>query len=341
MHGEHVEHGHQPVGQERVQALELHGRIAQAAGPQGHIDVGEQEGPLQAVEGPAPARDPPVGDGLQGAADLLDLPVGGGGPGRHADDSEPGQRVQVQLLLGFHVEGRLAGMAGHLVEPLGVAALFAAHHHHGLHLGRQALDFGLALFGGVADRIEDLVMGDFGRRPGLDGLVEARVLGGLGHDDGLFEDGQLPELLQGGRHVAPVAGIALEADDLGVVPVPDDDRGVALGRVLANDGLHADDPGAGGVDDVEAGGAQPLLGLGGDAVGADQNRAGPRRGDSVADRDALLLEEFEHLGIVNQGAVGADGPLLFVRGFEHHLHGPAHTHAEAGGFGDQDFHALT
>ena len=183
-------------------------------------------------------------------------------------------------------------------------------------------------------------MGDLGGRPGFDGLVEARVLGGLGHDDGLLEDGQLLEFLQGRGHVAPVTGIALEADDLRVVAVADDDGGIALGRVLANDGLHADDPGAGGVDDVEAGGAQPFLGLGRDAVGADQDRAGPRRRDPVADRDALFLEQVEHLGVVNQGSVGADGPLLLVRGFEHHLHGPAHPHAEAGGFGDQDFHAF-
>ena len=47
-----------------------------------------------------------------------------------------------------------------------------------------------------------------------------------------------------------------------MVLVSDDNRGISLGGMFTDNCLDANDPGAGGIDDIETGGPQPYLGLG-------------------------------------------------------------------------------
>ena len=199
------------------------------------------------------------------------------------------------------MKGRLAGASGHLIDALGVAALFAPHDNDGIHLSRQTLDFGLAFFGGVTDGIVNVIVGYVSGRPGFNRLIETRVLGGLGHDDGFFKLRQLLEVFERGRHVAVFPGIALEADHFRVIPVADDDRGIALGGVFADDGLNADDPGASGVDHLEPGGGQSVLGVWRNTMGPNQYGAAARRRDTVADRDAFFRPEVPEPGGCESG----------------------------------------
>ena len=102
----------------------------------------------------------------------------------------------------FHEEGRLSGLAGDFKEALGVAALAAADHDHGVDGLRQPLHFRLPPLGGIADGFEHLVVRVALGRPLLDGIEEPGVLGGLGDDDGLVESRQPCQFLDAGHHVA-------------------------------------------------------------------------------------------------------------------------------------------
>ena len=53
--------------------------------------------------------------------------------------------------------------------------------------------------------------------------------------------------------------------------------------------------------------------------------------------DAALLQQLQHLGIVDQRPIGIDFAGLLVDGAQHQFHGSFHTHAEARGAGQDNF----
>ncbi len=78
----------------------------------------------------------------------------------------------------------------------------------------------------------------------MDHLAEKEgVLGGLGNDDGIVEFRQGFQIINVIDHMAVSVSIPHEADHFRVVPVANNDRGIAFLGMLANDGLNLDDPG--------------------------------------------------------------------------------------------------
>ena len=126
--------------------------------------------------------------------------------------------------------------------------------------------------------------------------------------------------------------VTQKPDDLGVILVPDDDGGVALLGVAFDNGLDFDDPGTGGVDDLEAGLLEFFKFLGRNAVGPDDHRSWFFSGRVAQNGNPFFLQHPQDLGIVDQGAVGVNGVLMAVGGLQDDFHGPSHPHAEPGGF---------
>ena len=179
-------------------------------------------------------------------------------------------------------------------------------------------------------------------KAGLDlrhpGLEQGLALGGLGHHDGLSQFRQSRHILGAHHHVAPALGVSHQALHLRVVGVADDESGVALGGPTSNNGLHLGHPGTGGVNDPRRPALQLAPILGRDAVGPDYHQALRRRLPRLKHRNPPLFQEFQHLGIVNQRAVGIDLGLAFVDGLQDHLQSPFHADAKAGGAGQHHFH---
>lgn len=189
------------------------------------------------------------------------------------------------------------------------------HHHQGVHLGGQFLNFSLPGGGGVADGIEDAGLGKAGFDFLDPGCELGAALGRLGHHDQFLEFGQRRHLLSGGDHVAPPLGVAQEPPHLRVVRVPDDEGGGSLAGPTPDDGLHPGDPGTGGVDDPAARILQLPAFLGRDAVGPDNHQPVGNHLPGVKNGDAPFPEEFQHLRVVDQRAVGEDPPLVLIDGF--------------------------
>ena len=174
--------------------------------------------------------------------------------------------------------------------------------------------------------------------PGFDLVVKPHVLGGLGHDDGLIENRQGVEFRHGTDHHARIAGISHQPHHFGMVPVPDDNGGKALAGMNADDGLDPDHARTGGIHHPESGILEPLLVFRGHSVSPDQHGPGSVFGNRLQDRDALFRKQSEHLGIVDQRAIGVYGRGVFARRVQGHFHCPPDTHAEPGGLGNLDLH---
>lgn len=73
-------------------------------------------------------------------------------------------------------------------------------------------------------------------------------------------------------------------------------------------------------------------------MGPDQNHALTGFRNPVDNCDAFFLQKVENLGVMNQGAVGENGLIVFFGGIQYKLNSPFYPHAESGSFCDNDFH---
>ncbi len=250
----------------------------------------------------------------------------------------PADFHQIQLLLGLHVVGGDTGPLGDLHQPLGIAAVAAPHHHQGLSLPGQFLDLGLAGGGGVADGIENLRLGKPGGNLLDPGLKLGLALGGLGHHDQLVKVRQVGHILGGGYYVTPFLGVAQQAPNLRVVGVPHDQSGEPFGGPAPDDGLDLGYPGAGGIDDTPAGLLQQAPFLGRDAVGPDNHQSLRHFFPGLQDRDPPFPQQFQDLGVMDQGPIGVNPGLVFVDGLQDHLQRPLDADTKPGGAGQNYLH---
>ena len=171
-------------------------------------------------------------------------------------------------------------------------------------------------------------------------LIDILVLGGLGDDNGLGKVGQRLECFERPDHMGQRSGKSLQTDDLGMILVSNDNDGIAFAGMALDDRLDLDHPGAGRVDDTEPGPLKLLFGLGRYPMRTHQHSTGSHFGDLLQDGHPAFGEELQHLGVVNQGAVSADGRRLPGRSVQGQIDGSANPHAETGCFRDDDFHRI-
>ncbi len=152
-------------------------------------------------------------------------------------------------------------LLNHLGQSLGITAVAASYHHHRIHALCHLPDFGLASMGRITDGVKYPEVG----KALLDGMgnriKEPTVLGRLSNHNGPLKGWKLGKIVRVGNHMASAFGISEQSRNLRVVPVTDNQHGVALPGILGNDSLNLDHPGAGGIDNGKSCINKGLLGL--------------------------------------------------------------------------------
>jgi hypothetical protein len=172
---------------------------------------------------------------------------------------------------------------------------------------------------GRGDLLEEFpLLGGLGDETDPVGVGQVRRIGGPLDDDGL------------------AVGAAPDPVHFGVALVAENADGVSLAVVPGDEAVNPRHPRAGGVEEVESLLFDLLPDRRRHAVRADHH--GPRVGDLPGRPDASLLEHLHHLGIVDEGAEGGDGPGTVPGGVESEVHRFAHPKAETRCLGDLDLH---
>ncbi len=253
VHREHIQKSDQDVGKILGCAQKARTGIAQTAGAESHVDIGQQKGLLEVEQRQFPTGQTADGNQFQDPAYLADNPVRGRRAGRDPDGFRPGQGVEIQFFFSLDVIGWFAGLPGNFRQADSVAAVVPADYDDGIHLGGKFRYLRLAFTRGIANRVVDFVVGSLCGGPLLYGIVKFDILSRLGDDDGLLEGRQGCQFSQVVNHMALAAGVALQANYFGVITVSNNNGGIPLLGVFANDGLDSDDARAGGIDNFEPG----------------------------------------------------------------------------------------
>ena len=243
----------------------------------------------------------------------------------------------------FDMIGADAALGRQIGQTAGVAALAAAHYHHGIHLGSDAAGLFLAFAGGITNGGQHLEPGQAVAQFLFQLFEDGTVLGGLGGQ----HIGTFRVHMQGGQfvtaaeHMGRSVGIGDKAAHFGMVGLTEKQQLLAVAGGTFDGQLGALDLGTGGVHHVGAGGADGLLHLTGDAVGADEDPVrGVELGRILSAEDLQGLIVGQDLRVVDDGAQGAGAAFagLFQSGIQF-LQGQADPHAETGGLGADDVHS--
>ena len=201
----------------------------------------------------------------------------------------------------------------------------------------------LAFAGGITNGGQHLEPGQAVAQFLFQLFEDGTVLGGLGGQ----HIGTFRVHMQGGQfvtaaeHMGRSVGIGDKAAHFGMVGLTEKQQLLAVAGGTFDGQLGALDLGTGGVHHVGAGGADGLLHLTGDAVGADEDPVrGVELGRILSAEDPQGLIVGQDLRVVDDGAQSAGAAFagLFQSGIQF-LQGQADPHAETGGLGADDVHS--